>query len=214
MVQDFSLQHGPIGTLFRSPRSPAEWDSHRLSDRQLDFYRENGYLAGVRLFTDDQVEILQRVLHPASLAAVEGNQEEGRPEEMDRLRPDGGIWQSQAPARKPPRRGISIRYSTMVRPPPEGWNLRTARNDGGVCGCTPAAMPVPSIARPRSVRSRMRTGPRPVTDPAARSVTACARRASGLPCTSMDPVCDAEAGSACAMRTGILRGSTWSTGAR
>jgi len=55
-MQDLSTQHHLITKLFSSPNTAAEVSALRLSDEQIQFYRENGYLAGIRLLNDDQIE--------------------------------------------------------------------------------------------------------------------------------------------------------------
>jgi hypothetical protein len=59
MPQDLSRKHHLIGTLFTWPRSEAEWQAFKLSDDQLSFYRQKGYLAGIRLLNDEQVATLR-----------------------------------------------------------------------------------------------------------------------------------------------------------
>jgi len=72
MIEDLSAYHQPIGGLFTLPRSPEEWNQYRLSEEQVAFYHENGYLPGIRILTDEQVERLREELaglmdpnHPA-----------------------------------------------------------------------------------------------------------------------------------------------------
>jgi ectoine hydroxylase-related dioxygenase (phytanoyl-CoA dioxygenase family) len=62
MVEDLSLRHGLVSSMFELPKTPAEWGRHRLPQGQVDFFKENGYLAGVRLLSDDQVETLREEL--------------------------------------------------------------------------------------------------------------------------------------------------------
>lgn len=62
MVEDLSLHSSPLGGLFEAPRNKEDWDRYRLSDEQVEFYRENGYLSGVRILTDEQVEVLREEL--------------------------------------------------------------------------------------------------------------------------------------------------------
>ena len=59
MTRDYSLDAAPVTSLFRRPASAKEWDAYRLSDDQVAFFHQNGYLAGVRILTDDQVDALQ-----------------------------------------------------------------------------------------------------------------------------------------------------------
>ncbi len=59
MVADLATRHELINDLFSWPRSRAEWDQYRLSDDQVAFYHEHGYLAGVKLLDDPQIERLR-----------------------------------------------------------------------------------------------------------------------------------------------------------
>jgi ectoine hydroxylase-related dioxygenase (phytanoyl-CoA dioxygenase family) len=57
-ARDYSLDDRPVSTLFPQPSSRAEWDRYRLPDDQVRFFHDHGYLAGVRVLTDDQVTAL------------------------------------------------------------------------------------------------------------------------------------------------------------
>ncbi len=83
MVEDLSTHHNLIGTLFKRSLTPEEWAEYRLSDEQAEFYRENGYLAGIRLLNDEQVEVLRQELaelvdpsHPGNNLFYEFNSNE------------------------------------------------------------------------------------------------------------------------------------------
>jgi ectoine hydroxylase-related dioxygenase (phytanoyl-CoA dioxygenase family) len=72
MPEDLSQYHEPLTRLFPAPASREEWEQYRLTDEQVAFYEEKGYLAGVRVFDDAQVEALRAELaglmnpeHPA-----------------------------------------------------------------------------------------------------------------------------------------------------
>src|SRR6266403_809999 len=60
-MQDLSIHHHPIGTLL-SRRADKDRDSFRVSEDQIDFFHERGYISGVRVLTDEQVEILRNEL--------------------------------------------------------------------------------------------------------------------------------------------------------
>lgn len=62
MAADLSLRHELVGDLFQLPRSRDEWERYRLTDDQVNFYREQGYLPGIRILTDAQVEVLRAEL--------------------------------------------------------------------------------------------------------------------------------------------------------
>src|SRR5262245_43510562 len=62
MVEDLSQYSRPIGDFLKLPTTPEEWRRHRLRDEQVTFFHEHGYLAGVRILTDDQVDRLRSEL--------------------------------------------------------------------------------------------------------------------------------------------------------
>jgi ectoine hydroxylase-related dioxygenase (phytanoyl-CoA dioxygenase family) len=51
-----------VGGLFELPATIAEWDRYRLTGDQIAFYHENGYLAGLKLLSDRQVDALREEL--------------------------------------------------------------------------------------------------------------------------------------------------------
>jgi ectoine hydroxylase-related dioxygenase (phytanoyl-CoA dioxygenase family) len=71
-MKDYSTHNTPLGSLFALPQSPDEWQQYRLSDEQVAFFHEHGYLAGLRILSESQVEQLRAELielmnpeHPA-----------------------------------------------------------------------------------------------------------------------------------------------------
>jgi ectoine hydroxylase-related dioxygenase (phytanoyl-CoA dioxygenase family) len=62
MTIDLSTHHELVGDLFCLPKTSAEWDRYKLSDDQVAFYHEQGYLAGVRVLTDEQIAKLRAEL--------------------------------------------------------------------------------------------------------------------------------------------------------
>lgn len=62
MIEDLSKYHRPVGNLFPWPAEAQELARFRLTDEQLEFYKSNGYLAGVRMLNDAQVEMLRAEL--------------------------------------------------------------------------------------------------------------------------------------------------------
>lgn len=63
MVADLSERHELVGALFTLPAAREAWRALRLSDDQVHFYEEHGYLPGVRMLNDEQVEALREELH-------------------------------------------------------------------------------------------------------------------------------------------------------
>ena len=62
MSEDLSRYSEPIGGIFDRVSTPEDWDRYRLSEEQIAFFRENGYLKGIRILTDRQVEVLRSEL--------------------------------------------------------------------------------------------------------------------------------------------------------
>lgn len=72
MTTDLASRHEPVTNLFPRPRAPEEFERFRLSDEQVAHFHEHGYVAGVRVLDDAQIEALRRELveimdpaHPA-----------------------------------------------------------------------------------------------------------------------------------------------------
>lgn len=63
MVEDLSTRHGPVGSLFQQPETAEEWARYRLSGEQVEHFREHGYVAGVRVLSDGQVDQLRAELN-------------------------------------------------------------------------------------------------------------------------------------------------------
>jgi ectoine hydroxylase-related dioxygenase (phytanoyl-CoA dioxygenase family) len=61
-VSDLATQHQPVGSLFPRPHARADWERYRLTDDQIAFFHENGYLAGIRILDPEQVEALRAEL--------------------------------------------------------------------------------------------------------------------------------------------------------
>ena len=59
MSSDLSQRHAPVSNLFRSLESQADYDAYRLTEEQVAFYQTNGYLRGIRVLNDEQVEALR-----------------------------------------------------------------------------------------------------------------------------------------------------------
>jgi ectoine hydroxylase-related dioxygenase (phytanoyl-CoA dioxygenase family) len=60
-MQDLSIHHRPVGTLLSQPLHK-DRDSFRLGEDQINFFHEQGYIGGVRVLTDEQVETLRNEL--------------------------------------------------------------------------------------------------------------------------------------------------------
>jgi ectoine hydroxylase-related dioxygenase (phytanoyl-CoA dioxygenase family) len=63
VLEDLSIKHHPVSGIFTLPASPEEWNRYRLNVEQVEFYEQNGYLAGVRMLDDEQIQILRDELN-------------------------------------------------------------------------------------------------------------------------------------------------------
>ena len=59
IVKDLSKYHELVSDLFKWPTTEAEWDQYRLTPAQIAFYKENGYLADIKLLNDAQIAVLK-----------------------------------------------------------------------------------------------------------------------------------------------------------
>ena len=57
-VRDLSLRHQPVTDLFSGPGTDADWSTLQITPEQVQFYREQGYLSGLRVLTDEQVDVM------------------------------------------------------------------------------------------------------------------------------------------------------------
>jgi hypothetical protein len=58
-VQDLSEIHHPVSKLFDQPKSDEEWEKYKLSNEQVSHFHEYGYLSGIKLLEETQVEQLR-----------------------------------------------------------------------------------------------------------------------------------------------------------
>ncbi len=61
-ARDLSLVHQLASDLFQWPSSKADWERYKLSDEQVEFFKKNGYVAGVRMLDDAQINFLRNEL--------------------------------------------------------------------------------------------------------------------------------------------------------
>ncbi|MFP4094575.1 MAG: phytanoyl-CoA dioxygenase family protein [Cyclobacteriaceae bacterium] len=59
---DLSRQHQLISDLFEWPQNKQEWETYRLSEDQVKFFKEKGYLPNIKLLEDWQVDRLNEEL--------------------------------------------------------------------------------------------------------------------------------------------------------
>ena len=73
-MQDLSTIHHPIGELFKWPERKQDWDQFRLSDEQVSLFHEQGYLKGIKVLNDEQIDALRSELTALTNQSHEGNE--------------------------------------------------------------------------------------------------------------------------------------------
>ncbi|WP_026954965.1 phytanoyl-CoA dioxygenase family protein [Algoriphagus vanfongensis] len=61
-MKDLASYHHPITDLFARPQTASDWEKYKLSKEQIDFFHENGYVAGIQLLNEKQIEVLKNAL--------------------------------------------------------------------------------------------------------------------------------------------------------
>lgn len=72
-VNDLSREHFLLSQLFKWPASAGEWEQYRLSEEQVSFFHENGYLSGIKLLDEEQVNYLTAELEEIMDPGHDGN---------------------------------------------------------------------------------------------------------------------------------------------
>jgi len=61
-LQDYSEYHQLVSDFFKWPVNKEDWEQYRLSEEQVDFFNENGYLSGIKFLEEWQVDALNHDL--------------------------------------------------------------------------------------------------------------------------------------------------------
>jgi ectoine hydroxylase-related dioxygenase (phytanoyl-CoA dioxygenase family) len=62
-VKDLSKVHHLVSDIFKWPADKKEWEQYKLSQDQIDFFNENGFLAGIKMLDEEQIERLRNELN-------------------------------------------------------------------------------------------------------------------------------------------------------
>lgn len=73
MVEDLSQYHKPVSDFLGPLETERDPEQYRLSEEQLRFYKTNGYIAGIQILNEDQVEQLREQLTDLLDPGWEGN---------------------------------------------------------------------------------------------------------------------------------------------
>ena len=56
--KDLSTVHKLISGIFKTPQTREDWEQYKLSEEQIAFFNENGYLPNVKMLDEKQIEFL------------------------------------------------------------------------------------------------------------------------------------------------------------
>jgi len=62
MAVDLALRHEPVGDLFPHLVEGGDASQYALTEEQVAFFHDNGYVAGIRILNDEQIETLREEL--------------------------------------------------------------------------------------------------------------------------------------------------------
>src|SRR5580765_3758976 len=57
--KDLSTDHDLVTDIFRHPQTTEEWEQYKLSDEQVNFFNEKGYLANVKMLDEKQIAVIK-----------------------------------------------------------------------------------------------------------------------------------------------------------
>lgn len=71
--QDLSLTHRLVTELFKTPTTRSEWESFKLSEAQIRFFHNNGFVGPIKLLGDTQIDYLKSELEEVADVNHEGH---------------------------------------------------------------------------------------------------------------------------------------------
>ncbi|WP_276388903.1 phytanoyl-CoA dioxygenase family protein [Eudoraea chungangensis] len=61
-IKDLAEVHNLVSDIFHYPKTAEEWEKYKLSDDQVSHFHEYGYVSGIKLLEEDQIEVLRKEL--------------------------------------------------------------------------------------------------------------------------------------------------------
>ena len=61
-ISDLSYHGNPISQMFKQPASAKEWEQYMLTEAQISSFNKDGFITGIKILNEDQVEILREEL--------------------------------------------------------------------------------------------------------------------------------------------------------
>lgn len=73
MIKDLSTASSPVSDFVQWPSAPSEWEQYKLTQEQIDFFNEYGYISGIKLLDAGRVAQLNKELAEITDPAHPGN---------------------------------------------------------------------------------------------------------------------------------------------
>ncbi|NML40376.1 phytanoyl-CoA dioxygenase family protein [Chitinophaga sp. G-6-1-13] len=71
LLSDFANYSMPVSDLFQQPSTAAEWEQYMLTEEQIKSFCENGFISGIRILSEEQVDVLNTELVTLQAAGPE-----------------------------------------------------------------------------------------------------------------------------------------------
>lgn len=59
---DLAAYSNSISNMFEQPKSAKDWEPYLLTEEQMSFFKTNGFVSGIKIMTEEQVDLLNNEL--------------------------------------------------------------------------------------------------------------------------------------------------------
>lgn len=59
VIQDLAEYNNLISSVFKQLKTKEEWDQYRLSEEQVKYFNEFGYVSGIKLLEENHIDLLR-----------------------------------------------------------------------------------------------------------------------------------------------------------
>src|SRR5262245_10209099 len=73
-VKDLSKTHHRVSELFPWPETGDQWTEYELPAEKISFFRKNGFVSGIRMLDNEQIDLLRKELADVSNPKHEGHE--------------------------------------------------------------------------------------------------------------------------------------------
>lgn len=62
LSNDLASYSYPVSSMFEQPKNAKDWEQYMLTEEQIQFYNKNGFVNGIKIMTEEQVDVLNEEL--------------------------------------------------------------------------------------------------------------------------------------------------------